>query len=558
MLRYFAPLLLIILLLFACSSTPEVLPGNGTGPSLLGESEKIAQARTDIAIGSPDSLRRAITDLDTSEAKESEVGRDLLFVASSVYGILYPLLEHPNVDIIPPPGTSIYSIILQSIKEGSYPQVPQEQASFITLIVPTLTIFYSTKIEIEELATEALDQAAALNPGSVLPFLVKAVLAEGNKEYEEAYLLFDAALKVAPSCYPARHGLARTGYALGKYEEAYRSVTLLKTTFPDNIELLTLSTRILYGLGRYDDADKENQETLKLAPDDTAGLLLRIQILYVLGTNDPYAKRLLARVEQEIPTDAEVLRLKARFLIKDGSLEEALTVLENAVALYPDDEEFKQTYGKLLIDTGRSDQGKIVIENTLEGDPNSVDNLEILLTQAENEENWNRAGEYVQRILELDRSPTYLRRAVSIYTAYERYVTAVGFAAMLADDAGVSTNDLLEYARILLVLERTAQVKEVLITALSKAETGRIRSLIHYRLSRVAATPEERYSSLQDSLFEDPQNIETLVGYSAHFEELADYVSARKWLGRAVELLPDDEGDELRSHLAELEEKVGE
>ncbi len=557
MLRYSAPILLLTFLFFACATPPEVTPGNGKSPSLLDESEKITQARTDIAIGSPDSLRRAITDLNTSEAKESEIGRNLLYVASSMYEILYPLLERPNADIVPPPATSIYSVIIQSIKRGSYPQVPQEYASFITLIVPTLTVFYSTKSEVEELASQALDQAAALNPGSVLPFLIMAVIAERRGENNEAYLRFDAALKVAPSCYPARHGLARTGYALGKYEEASRSVTLLKATFPNNLELLTLNTRILFALGRYTDADKENQEALKLAPADTASLLLRIRILYVLGTNDPYAKRLLTRVEQELPADAEVLRLKARYLVKDGKLEEALTVLENALELYPTDEEFKQLYGKLLISAGRSEQGKAVIENTLQGDPASVDKLAILLDQAEKEKNWAEAGEYVQRILEIDRSPSYLRRAVYIYAAYERYVTAVGFAAMLAEETDVTSDDLIEYSRILAVLGRNTQAKEVLKTALTKAQSGRARSMIYYKLSRVADTREERYAALQDSLFEDPQNIETLVGYSAYFEELSDYGNARKWLGRAIELLPEGEGQDLRSHLIELEGKAG-
>ena len=558
MLRYVAPLLLFSLLLFSCASPPEARPENGTGPSLIDESEKIIKARSDIAIGSPDSLRRAINELATSEAKESEVGRDLLYVASNVFNILYPLLDHPDVLILPPPASSFYAGLIASIKSGNYPQVPQAQASFITLIIPPLTIFYSAKNEVEELASEALDRAANLNPDSVLPYLIRAVIAERNGEYDQAYLLFDAALKVAPSCYPARYGLARTGYQLGEYEEAYRSVTLLKTAFQDNIELLTLSTRILLGLKRYQDADKENQEALKLSPDDTTGLLLRIQILYVLGTNDPYAKRLLSRVEQELPNDIQVLRLKTRYLIKDGELEEALSVVQRSLDLFPADDEFKNLYGKLLIDTGRSDQGREVIETTLEGDPNSVANLEILLQQAENEENWTRAGEYVQRILELDRSPPYLRRAVTIYTAYERYVTAVGFAAMLAENSEVTAADLIEYARILVVLERNPQAKEVLIEALDKAETGKMRSVIHYRLSTIADTPEERYSALQDSLFEDPQNIETLIGYSSYFEQQEDYVNARKWLARAVDLLPEGEGLDIRKHLGELEEIAGE
>ncbi|MBN1685615.1 MAG: hypothetical protein JW852_03125 [Spirochaetales bacterium] len=558
MLRYFAPLLLLGLLIVACASPPEAVPGNGANQALRDESQLITAARTDITIGSPDSLRRAISDLDASDARESEVGRDLLYLASNVYLILYPLLDHPAVDIVPPPATSTYSKMITSIKAGIYPEIPPGQASFITLIVPTLTVFYSTSVGVEERASQALAQAVTLNPDSVVPFLVQGVLAERRRELGNAYLFFDAALKVSPSCYPARYGLARTGHLLGKNEEAYRSVTLLKTTFPGNIEFLNLSTQILFDLGRYAEADKENQEALKLEPDNLNSLLLRIRILEVLGTNDPYAKRLLSRIEQQLPQNPEVMRMTMRFLIKDGELERALPVAERAHSLFPDDNEFEKTYGKLLIDTGRIEEGRQVIENTLEDDPDSIDKLEILLSQAEEEKNWARAGEYVQRILELDRSPEYLRRAVDIYTAYGRYVTAVGFAAMLSDKPEVTATDLMEYAGILVTLGQTAQARGVLNDALEIAQNGQVRSVIYYTLSTIADTPEERYAALQDSLFEDPQNRDTLVGYSDYFETLGDYNNARKWLGRAVDLLPEGEGEELRSHLAELEEIVGE
>jgi hypothetical protein len=77
-------------------------------------------------------------------------------------------------------------------------------------------------------------------------------------------------------------------------------------------------------------------------------------------------------------------------------------------------------------------------------------------------------------------------------------------------------------------------------------------------LSTIAQTPEERYAVLQDAVFEDPQNIDALVGYSDYFEDQEDYVNARKWLSRAVVLLPEDERADLRLHLAELEELVNE
>jgi len=129
---------------------------------------------------------------------------------------------------------------------------------------------------------------------------------------------------------------------------------------------------------------------------------------------------------------------------------------------------------------------------------------------------------------------------------------------MLAESPAASAPDLIEYARILSILERYGQAREELNAALGKAGSGRMRSAIYYTLSTIAETPEERYAALQDAVFEDPQNISALVGYSEYFENQGDYVNARKWLSRAVVLLPDGEGQELRLRLAELEGLVDE
>ncbi len=566
MLRYGALCILSIVLTIACASNPEVVPDNETGLSFQDESALIMDGRTAISVGSPDSLRRVLVDFGSSDVSQSEVGRDLLFVASRMFAILYPLLEPPDVAILPPPSSSLYVRLFEQIEAGRYPLVPADQVSFLTLVLPPLTILSSEGSRVDERAAVALEQAAValeqaatLNPDSVLPFLLQGIIAERNGRLGDAYVLFDAALKVAPTCYPARHGLARVNYKSGRYEDAYRSTVLLKNTFPDNATFLTLNTRILIALERYADAEKENQEALKQFSDDPPPpslLLLRVQILEVLGSNDPFARRLLTRVEEEMPDNIDVLRLKTRFLEKEGNLVEALATLERALDLYPSDDEFRSKYGRLLIETGRSAEGTEVIENTLADNPDSVESLEILLAQAERNVEWAVAGDYIQRILEFDASPSYLRKAVKIYSALERYVTAFGYAAMLAEDTNVSAEDLMVYADILIVLERFDRARAVLNDARDGAETGRQRSAIWFTLSTIAESEEEQKAALQQSLFEDSLNFDTLVHLSAYFEEQGDFRKARQFLSQAVILRP--ENSEVKAHLADLENKSDE
>jgi tetratricopeptide (TPR) repeat protein len=556
MLRYGSLCILAILFMTACASNPEAVPEGDGGLSLQDETEAINDGRTAIAVGSPDSLRRVLVEIGSSDIRQSEVGRDLLFAASRMFSMLYPLLEPPDVTVLPPPSSSLYVRLFDQIVAGTYPQVPPDQVSFLTLILPPLTILYSEEPQVDEQAVQALDQAATLNPDSVLPFLLHGMIAERNDRLEDAFVLFDTALKVAPSCYPARHGLARVLYKTGQYEDAFRTTSLLKNTFPDNVTFLTLNTRILFALGRFTDAEKENQDALRLDAGDTSLLLLRVQILEKLGSNDPFARRLLSIVEESMPDNIDVLRMKARFLEKEGNSEAAIEVLERAIELHPGDDEFESRYGRLLIETGRSVEGKEVIENRLEDDPDSVDSLEILLAQAEKSEDWAEAGDYIQRVLELDASPAYLRKAVRIYSALERYVTAVGYAAMLAEDPEVSADDLEVHADILIVLERYERARSVLNDARERADTGRQRSSIWFTLSTIAEDEEERKAALQQSLFEDSLNFDTLVSLSAFFEERGDYRKARQFLSQAATLRPEDRT--IGAHLAELQEKADE
>lgn len=546
--------ILILAIFSSCASNPEVPEENPTGISFQEESQLLTDAITAIAIASPDSLRRALEHLGSPDVSESERGRELAFVALRLFDILYPLIDPPEFAALPPPTGSIYPNMFDEIENGRYPTVSQEDASFLTLVLPPLSILYTMRGEVVAQSSEALAQAIQLNPNSMLPYLLQGVIAERSAMLGDAELYFDRALQIAPSCYPARINLARVYYLTGQNDPAYASISILKGNFPDNSEILALSSRILFSRGQNEDAAQEVLNAIRADhEEDVTLLLLRAQILEAMGT-DSQARRLLSIVETQMPNDREVLVLKIELLRKSDDLNGAISVLEHAIALFPDDEELRGMYGKLLIDAGRSEEGKQLLVETLEQDPDSVESLEILLGEAETRENWRDAGEYIQRLLELDTSPEYLRRAVLIYRALGRNVTAAGYAELLSRDPGVMIEDLTAFGQILIELERNEQAAEVLAEALEGADTGRQRSDIFYHQSRITHDDNLKLDSLNRSLYWDPQNFDALVAISALFESQGNIRKAQQWLNQAVLLRPENEN--LRKKLEELQSQL--
>ena len=292
MLRIGVCVILVLVVFSSCASNPGIEPGETPEISLQEESQVLTDASTSIAIASPESLQRALLSLILSDISESERGRELVFVALRLYAILYPLLNPPEIAVLPPPTGSIYPGMFEDIENGRYPSVSQEEASFLTLVLPPLAVLFTERGEVIALGAVALAQAIQLNPDSALPYLLQGVIAERNSRLEDAGLYYDRALQIAPSCYPARINLARVYYLLGRLDPAHASVSILKGNFPGNSEILTLSSRILFSQGKNEDAAQEVLNAIRAgSEEDVDLLLLRAQILEAMGT-DSQARRL--------------------------------------------------------------------------------------------------------------------------------------------------------------------------------------------------------------------------------------------------------------------------
>ena len=520
--------------------------------SIQQESGSIVESREKIAYASPDALRDAIMALNGSDAGESDIGIELIFIASKILEILYPLYVRPDVQVSIPSG-GIYPRLFDSVVTGSFPRVSQEDATFFTLVIPPLAMLYTVSENVAELSEESLNRALSLNPQSVLALYLMGLLAERRQELPEAESFYNRAVSLAMSCYPAHIGRARILLALDRPADALSILEQLTPSFPEDPDVLELTARSHLRLGNLSEASGNAAEALRRDPDNLDLLLLRAQVLYAQGSGDQ-AERFLSIVEERKPDDRDVILLRGTLLFDEGRLQEALTIVERGSELFPHDPAIADQYGKILFEIGREADGREVLRKNLETNPDRVSSLELLLEDAAEKGLWNDSLSLALRLMTIDEKPAYLFRAYEAATALGDAEGSLGYAEKLY--AGDPSNDVFRsaYIRALLVFAETERAGEVIEEGLS-AQTGSAeRSELYYLRSFTRGDRNGRLEDLQAALLEDLLNVDALVSISAIYEQEGDLKKAYRFLKQAAAI--DSSDAELLQKLEELESRL--
>lgn len=548
-----------ISVVIGCSSTPS--PVDETPPadtaqnvSLEEESKIIEQSRTNIAIGSPDSLISAIDDLAASDVKDSEIGRELIYIAQKILFIAYPLIETPAVEVLPPPTDSIYPALFDEVENGRYPRVTGEEATFITLLVPTLALLRGESADVVEASVNALDQVLSFNSGSVLAQFLRGYSEELLRNMDAARSRYSEATVLSESCYPAFWGMARIDIEKEDYDSARDILAKLSEKLPSDPQILGLLARATFLSGDPEAAEPLVFEALALSRQNLDLFLLRAQILEALG-DDRNAGNLLTIVESDRPDDIEVLLLRAKLLEKEERYEEALIVVQRGAGLYPDNLDFSKDLGRLLIRTGRAEEGRTQLEQTLEKEPDKIESLELLLIDTITKQEWPAAAGYVERILRIANDAKYLRSAIVVYMAMSDFETAADYADELYAVDPDSVDSALPVSRALIAVGEMERARGILTDAVENSTDALEKSEIYYLRSFTAQSLAEKGEDLQQSLLQNPQNVVALIDYSDFFEEAGDIKRAHRWLRQAVILRPEDE--QLQKKLDELAQQLG-
>lgn len=536
-----------VLVLMGCAgspepvTTPEVKVSLGEVPSALKDS------MTAIRKATPESLKNAYRILKDSEAGKSENGNELLFISRKMLSILYPLVSADIPEVIPP-QVSIFPEVFRKIEAGTYPEIPQSKASFLTLFVPTLTVLFSSNPGVTELARDSLGRVRSLAPDSILPPLIDGILLEREKDFRGALAQYTRALSLSAECYPAALGASRCLVELKEAERALELLHGLDGKIPMRMDRLELIARAYFLAGNYESSSEAVAEALKLEPENDLILILKARILFAQGYADQ-ASRFLSVIEKRQKDNPEVIMLKAQVLERSGKIGEAAQLLSAALPSYGNDRDFRELYGSLLLRSGEPERGREYLERLIEEDPARASVLELLLADAVSSENWQKASGYLKGLLALRDSDRYQELGYEVSMRVGKLEDALVFARNLyATDKAIYC---LHLVRTLVALKLTDEAVLTIDESLTLPVSSEVKSLLYFYKSEIVPDRTRRLDLLRNALLENLQNTEALISIARLFAEGGDYKTAARYLRQAVALLPENAA--LKSALSNYE-----
>ncbi len=263
------------------------------------------------------------------------------------------------------------------------------------------------------------------------------------KKYDRVEGLYRTVLDKTPDDEQASLGLVHTLLLLDQEEAALKELQRLRELSKNPLQIDMITSRLFLRSGKLDKAAKilepivnrdESPEAAymlaviryeekafeqaldvlqKIPPDSKVfqdSISLHIRILMekkLVGQAVALLKQVLAEEGGNTPA---LYGLLASLYMELGQLQEGYAILQEALEIYPNNEQLYFEYGLLLEQEGKQQQAIISMEKVLELQPNHAEALNYIgYTWADNNMNLEKALEYIQQSIALKPGNGYIR-----------------------------------------------------------------------------------------------------------------------------------------------------
>ncbi|MGA2479703.1 MAG: tetratricopeptide repeat protein [Spirochaetia bacterium] len=514
--RLGAAFALSALILAGCASAPR-----GPAPEPFSAADSISeQALARIELASQESLTETAHLLSTPDAAGSPKTALLAALGSFLFRELYPELSNPFPASAPAPAETDTSVFLAHTLPA------------LVLLGPESAIDDTQVPALGALLASAEEE----NSHSVLPPYLMGRLLEHEREAAHARALYEKCLILAPSFYPAAGRLGGIIIAAGTARTELALLERLADMLPTAPLRYAALGKAYLAAGEPEKAADAAAQGLLSAPDDPRFALLRAQAFEQKG--DWYQSlRLLEALLKLTPDEPAVILMKARLLFeKAKNSQEAIRVLADAEGRFPSNADFPELHGRVLIETGRPDDGVTFLTQALSLAPGRLSILTSLLRQAVLGERWNQATAWLGEIPAQDWAPEHFELGWQVATALGEHARAIQYAQQLELRAG-GAGPLALQARSLVAMERPEQALLLIDHALLSMDP-KPATKAQLLVIRSTAGSEDPLHDLRAALLEDPRNVPALVGLSDVLAKAHDYRKAMEYAKLASTLSP--------------------
>ncbi len=507
-----------------------------------------------LQVGSPESVREAVTRISSDSRGMTDNNRVALAVAGEIMRILYPLetVSWPTPSV---PDGDNYLASIRSARLGAY-DYSAGSGDFFSLVLPSF-ILAVTPIAGDWMADAdaALERAAKLNDKSVLPPLFRGMIAERSGNAALAQSFFRRAWEIDGSCYPAGVSLSRQLTRSGNGEEGLRIARTLLARYPESLSMTRLCAEASFNIGRWDEADQYVLAVLKAEPNDAPYLLLRARIL-VERREYLKANSLLDAFATTSRTDKSYLLLRARVSREwNRNAISATAFLQEAIRLYPDDLDVLLATAEVAYQTGQSvneKSGRDLVLAALAKQGDNRQAVSLLLHDYIASQDWPNAVKYGERLVAIDSSSVSRILMARAYLGAGNANRAAAIGKNLYAENPSSDEIVALYLSALVDTGDATGAHAVIASRLPSASSS-LKSVLHYYESRFILDPDKRLSVLRSSLLADPRNPLALFAMYEWYFARNDYRKAQYYLKQVVALEPSNRRySQLLSNLDEL------
>ena len=224
--------------------------------------------------------------------------------------------------------------------------------------------------DIEE-ASRQVEKSLDLSEADVEALVLKGEISLRQQDFELAEKSFSQALEVVSFHLLARIGLVRALLAQNKPDEALEHIEILTQANPHSAISPYLAALAARQKGDIEGMREALREVLRVAPNHAPSLLMLGAIHYREGSYEQ-AQTLLSRFAVAQPENLHGKKLLAAVLIKQGELEQALAHLESAREIAPDDAQLLALLGSAYMATRDYEKANQYMEKAAELQPDTA------------------------------------------------------------------------------------------------------------------------------------------------------------------------------------------
>ncbi|MBS7309587.1 MAG: tetratricopeptide repeat protein [Treponema sp.] len=502
----------------------------------------------DLEIASPSSINRGLNKMRKAAIEYTESERVIYNISSRIMSEVWSkenqLVNVPAVSQVSGLGAS-YLAIMDSAKSGIFENRKGEKDFFLT-VLPALVILSSTEnTGYYADAETALLSGLKMKPDSVLCNYLLGKLYEKQKQYEKAVVCFEKATEPGTTVFEVLYEKAACLVALGHYEAASSILDRLVIQFPSDVQVLKLYANATLLMGDFPRAELYASQVLQQNPSDLEFVLFRAKIFVETGEYLK-ASSLLDVYAKSFPTQHEYLLLRAKLQKEwNKNLTVAISTIEKALSLYPDDEDIILYAAQLASETGSRVSGKTGVqlaELILKDDPDNVKGLQYSVQSLYNEGRYSEAYTLSKKLLGDKAVP---QRAVLMHTkvclAMHYNDEAWKYAASLYEKNSDNIEIIQHYIEVMIKTGRTQSASKLINSMLSGTPSANLKSFLFYERSFLTSNEGTMLSDLRSSLIANPRNSDALFRMYQIYYGRKDYRKAQYYLKQVVSLNPNDE-----------------